>query len=235
MPAREEAGERLVVDGLDRLAEGGEAGAAEAAKDVGLAPFALCAARSKLSAHEAAVELETAELRIRTLGGRTFHWNAVCLRFSADDFRERSLHGVEEDWPLSYEEIAPFYSHVERQMHVFGTRERILVDCQLTGGAPSGGNCSGTSYRSPSYSRDGGRMVLDAGERIGVMAADGSGLSLLPPVTADDGNPVFAPDGRRIVFTGANVRGTTDFYVRGLVGGAAQLIVNKFERSRRAL
>src|SRR5690242_14087230 len=26
--------------------------------------------------------------RIRTLGGRTFHWNAACFRFSADDFRE---------------------------------------------------------------------------------------------------------------------------------------------------
>jgi choline dehydrogenase-like flavoprotein len=63
--------------------------------------------------------------RIRTLGGRTFHWNAVCLRFSADDFRERSLHGIEEDWPLSYEEIAPFYSFAERQMHVFGTRESL--------------------------------------------------------------------------------------------------------------
>ncbi len=65
--------------------------------------------------------------RIRTLGGRTFHWNAVCLRFSPDDFRERSLHGIEEDWPLSYDEIAPFYSHVEREMHVFGTREGLDV------------------------------------------------------------------------------------------------------------
>lgn len=63
--------------------------------------------------------------RIRTLGGRTFHWNAVTLRFSADDFRERSLNGIEEDWPLSYEELAPFYSHVEREMHVFGTRENL--------------------------------------------------------------------------------------------------------------
>jgi choline dehydrogenase-like flavoprotein len=63
--------------------------------------------------------------RIRTLGGRTFHWNAVCLRFAADDFRERTLGGIEEDWPLSYEEIAPFYSIAERQMHVFGTREGL--------------------------------------------------------------------------------------------------------------
>ncbi|MGH9835689.1 MAG: GMC family oxidoreductase [Blastocatellia bacterium] len=65
--------------------------------------------------------------RIRTLGGRTFHWNAVCLRFAADDFRERSLNGIEEDWPISYEELAPFYSHVEREMHVFGTREGLEV------------------------------------------------------------------------------------------------------------
>jgi choline dehydrogenase-like flavoprotein len=63
--------------------------------------------------------------RIRTLGGRTFHWNAACFRFSADDFREHSLHGIEEDWPLTYEELAPFYSYVEREMHVFGTRENL--------------------------------------------------------------------------------------------------------------
>ena len=63
--------------------------------------------------------------RIRTLGGRTFHWNAATLRFSADDFRERSLHGFEEDWPLTYEELAPFYDYVEHEMHVFGNRDGL--------------------------------------------------------------------------------------------------------------
>jgi choline dehydrogenase-like flavoprotein len=65
--------------------------------------------------------------RIRTLGGRTFHWNATCLRFSADDFHERSVNDVEEDWPLSYAELAPFYDYVEQKMHVFGTRENLSV------------------------------------------------------------------------------------------------------------
>jgi choline dehydrogenase-like flavoprotein len=65
--------------------------------------------------------------RIRTLGGRTFHWNAACLRFSADDFRERTLNGIEEDWPFSYEELAPYYDYVEHEMHVFGTREGLDV------------------------------------------------------------------------------------------------------------
>jgi Tol biopolymer transport system component len=106
-----------------------------------------------------------------------------------------------------------------------GTTTRTLVDCELTGGVPSAGNCAGTSYTSPSYSRDGSRIVFDAGERIGMMAADGSGLTLLPAVTANDGDPVFAPDGRRIAFTGTNDRGTTDLYVRSLDGGAARLIV----------
>jgi choline dehydrogenase-like flavoprotein len=65
--------------------------------------------------------------RIRTLGGRTFHWNAACLRFSADDFREKTLNGIEEDWPFSYEELDPYYDYVEREMHVFGTREGLDV------------------------------------------------------------------------------------------------------------
>jgi Tol biopolymer transport system component len=133
-------------------------------------------------------------------------------------FAQRSVSGDSVDPTVEHTRLAT--------RHVFGTRERVLVDCQLTGGAPSGGDCTGTGYRSPSYSRDGARIVFDAGDRIGVMAADGSGLSLLPAATANDGNPAFAPDGRRIVFSGANERGTTDLYVRRIDGGPAQLIVN---------
>jgi Tol biopolymer transport system component len=139
-------------------------------------------------------------------------------RNGAVAFAQRTATGDSVDPSVEHTRLAT--------RHVFGTRDRILVDCQLTDGAPSGGNCTGTSYRSPSYSRDGARIVFDAGQRIGVMAADGSGLSLLPAVTADDGDPAFAPDGRRIVFSGTNDRGTTDLYVRRLDGGAAQLIVN---------
>ena len=76
--------------------------------------------------------------RIRVLGGRSVHWNAVCLRFSPDDFRERSLAGIEEDWPITYDELAPFYSHVERTIGVCGTREglRTLPDGEFAGPPP---------------------------------------------------------------------------------------------------
>ncbi len=65
--------------------------------------------------------------RIRCVGGRSIHWNADCFRFSERDFRERSLEGVEEDWPISYEELAPYYSYVEKMIGVCGTRENLEV------------------------------------------------------------------------------------------------------------
>ena len=65
--------------------------------------------------------------RIRVLGGRSVHWNAVCLRFSPDDFRERSVGGIEEDWPISYPDLAPYYAYVERTIGVCGTREGLAV------------------------------------------------------------------------------------------------------------
>lgn len=65
--------------------------------------------------------------RARVFGGRTTHWNAVALRFAPNDFREWSLNGVEEDWPLSYEEIAPYYDRAERMMVVCGTKENLEV------------------------------------------------------------------------------------------------------------
>ena len=65
--------------------------------------------------------------RIRAVGGRSIHWNAVCLRFAERDFRERSLEGIEEDWPLTYQELAPDYSHVERMIGVTGSRENLDI------------------------------------------------------------------------------------------------------------
>ena len=76
--------------------------------------------------------------RIRVLGGRSTHWNAVCLRFNDEDFREQSIHGQEDDWPITYDELAPFYSHVERTIGVCGTREGLaaLPDGEYYGPPP---------------------------------------------------------------------------------------------------
>ena len=65
--------------------------------------------------------------RIRAVGGRSIHWNANCFRFSERDFRQRTVEGVEEDWPLTYQELAPDYSHVEKMIGVTGSREGLDV------------------------------------------------------------------------------------------------------------
>jgi choline dehydrogenase-like flavoprotein len=36
------------------------------------------------------------------------------------DFRVRSLDGVADDWPLDYDELAPYYDRVERDFGVSG-------------------------------------------------------------------------------------------------------------------
>ena len=76
--------------------------------------------------------------RIRVLGGRSIHWNAACLRFSPDDFREKSVSGIEEDWPISYQDLDPYYAYVERRIGVCGTREGlgVLPDGEFSGPPP---------------------------------------------------------------------------------------------------
>lgn len=54
------------------------------------------------------------------VGGSTLHWAGAALRFSAADFKMRSSFGVMEDWPLSLEELEPFYAQAEAALGVAG-------------------------------------------------------------------------------------------------------------------
>jgi choline dehydrogenase-like flavoprotein len=63
--------------------------------------------------------------RSRIVGGRTNHWGRIALRFAPVDFKSRSTDGMGDDWPLSYEEVAPYYDKVESYIGVFGTKENI--------------------------------------------------------------------------------------------------------------
>jgi len=63
--------------------------------------------------------------RSRIVGGRTNHWGRIALRFAPIDFKSKTRDGLGEDWPISYEELAPYYDKVESYIGVFGTRENI--------------------------------------------------------------------------------------------------------------
>jgi choline dehydrogenase-like flavoprotein len=63
--------------------------------------------------------------RSRIVGGRTNHWGRIALRFAPVDFKSRSTDGMGDDWPITYEEVAPYYDKVESYIGVFGTKENI--------------------------------------------------------------------------------------------------------------
>jgi choline dehydrogenase-like flavoprotein len=65
--------------------------------------------------------------RIRVVGGRTVHWNAVTLRYAVRDFKERSVNGIEEDWPLTYEELEPYYDRIEQTIGVCGHDDGLEI------------------------------------------------------------------------------------------------------------
>ena len=63
--------------------------------------------------------------RSRMLGGRTNHWGRISLRFGPDDFKKKSIDGLGENWPISYDDIKPYYDKVDKLIGVFGTKENI--------------------------------------------------------------------------------------------------------------
>ncbi|GAB3246059.1 GMC family oxidoreductase [Larkinella harenae] len=63
--------------------------------------------------------------RSRMLGGRTNHWGRISMRFGPDDFRRRSLTGIGDDWPITYDDLKPFYDRVDKLIGVFGSVENM--------------------------------------------------------------------------------------------------------------
>ena len=63
--------------------------------------------------------------RTRMLGGRTNHWGRISLRFGPDDFRRRSLDGLGDDWPITYDELKPYYDRVDTLVGIFGSKEGL--------------------------------------------------------------------------------------------------------------
>jgi choline dehydrogenase-like flavoprotein len=63
--------------------------------------------------------------RARMLGGRTNHWGRISLRFGPDDFKGRTRDGLGDDWPISYDDLKPWYDEVDRLVGIFGSNEGL--------------------------------------------------------------------------------------------------------------
>ena len=63
--------------------------------------------------------------RARMLGGRTNHWGRISLRMGEYDFKPYSRDGLGFDWPMSYEDVVPYYDKTESLIGVYGSNEGL--------------------------------------------------------------------------------------------------------------
>ena len=66
--------------------------------------------------------------RARMIGGRTNHWGRISLRFGPKDFKRRSIDGLGDDWPISYNDVKPYYDKIDKLLGVFGSVEGLEND-----------------------------------------------------------------------------------------------------------
>ena len=64
-------------------------------------------------------------IRGRQVGGKTFCWARESYRYSDNEFKAASRDGYGEDWPITYQEIEPYYDRVEAFIGVSGSYEKL--------------------------------------------------------------------------------------------------------------
>jgi len=103
--------------------------------------------------------------RARMVGGRTNHWGRISLRFGPDDFRRGDLDGLSPNWPITYEQLSPWYDRLDRLVGIFGSRENLP-------------NQPDSIFLPPPRPRAYELLVMDASRRLNVTCVP-SRLSIL--------------------------------------------------------
>ncbi|HXQ81831.1 MAG TPA: GMC family oxidoreductase [Opitutaceae bacterium] len=96
--------------------------------------------------------------RPRMLGGRTNHWGRISLRNGPYDFKPRSRDGLGLDWPIGYEDVAPYYDKVEMLIGVCGSNSGL----ENTPDSPEG------CLLPPPKARIGELLVRQRGRKLGI-------------------------------------------------------------------
>ncbi len=61
------------------------------------------------------------------VGGRSLLWGRQSYRFNKWDFEANAKEGIAIDWPVRYNEIAPWYSYAEKFAGIQGSKEELEV------------------------------------------------------------------------------------------------------------
>ena len=62
------------------------------------------------------------------VGGLAMHWGGVTPRFSPEDFQLRTTSGVGDDWPITFDDLDPFYQEAEVRMGIAGEQGPADID-----------------------------------------------------------------------------------------------------------
>jgi choline dehydrogenase-like flavoprotein len=61
------------------------------------------------------------------LGGRSLLWGRQSYRFNKWDFEANAKEGIGVDWPIRYEDLAPWYSYAEKFAGIQGSKQGLDV------------------------------------------------------------------------------------------------------------
>jgi choline dehydrogenase-like flavoprotein len=181
--------------------------------------------------------------RARMLGGRTNHWGRYSFRNGPYDFKPHSRDGLGFDWPLTYDELAPYYDKVEMLIGVYGAND----------GLENTPNSSPGCLLPPPKPRVSDRLVADRAKRLGIPVVAGHRAVLTRkldfrslPAKLHPGNPnaqkilaehmqsraacFWATPCGRGCSIGANYQSTTVHLPPALATGKLDILVNAMVR-----
>lgn len=116
--------------------------------------------------------------RARMFGGRTNHWGRISLRWGPKDFKRKSIDGLGEDWPISYDDIKPYYDRIDKLIGVFGTNEGLEDE-------PDG------FFLPPPKPRLHELIIKNAANKIGIPVIPGRLSMLTKPINDQRGSCVY--------------------------------------------
>jgi len=69
-------------------------------------------------------------IRAYHTGGKSMHWGRQSYRMNKKDFEANAKEGIAIDWPIRYEDLEPWYAHVEKFVGISGQAEgwEVLPD-----------------------------------------------------------------------------------------------------------
>jgi choline dehydrogenase-like flavoprotein len=94
------------------------------------------------------------------VGGRSIMWGRQSYRWSQMDFEANARDGIAVDWPIRYDDVAPWYDHVENFIGVSGQSEGLA---QLPDGRflpPMEMNCVEKHFKQSVADKFGRRITI---------------------------------------------------------------------------